>query len=226
MARTNPFASLFGRSPFKPMQEHMRVVARCASEIPGLFEALCQGDAAGVTAAKERIFALEEEADGIKNELRAHLPKSLLMPVDRRDLLEVLDMQDSIADTAQDIAGLLVERPMEVPETLKEPLLKLAVRCVDACDRAAAIIGEFDELVESGFRGRESDKVSEMVDELSAIEDETDELGMALSRELFAREDELKPVSVIFWYQLIQWIGDLADYAEKIGNRLRLLMAR
>ena len=39
-------------------------------------------------------------------------------------------------------------------------------------------------------------------------------------------EDELNPVSVIFWYQLIEWIGDLADYAEKVGNRLRLLIAR
>ena len=29
------------------------------------------------------------------------------MPVNRRDLLDVLDMQDSIADVAQDIADLL-----------------------------------------------------------------------------------------------------------------------
>ena len=65
-----------------------------------------------------------------------------------------------------------------------------------------------------------------MVDELGLIEDETDVMGMELTRELFAREDEMKPVSVVFWYQLIQWIGDLADYAEKIGNRLRLLIAR
>ena len=74
MAGTNPFASLFGRSPFKPMQEHMRVVTRCAGEMPKLFEALCADDGSGVTAAKDRIFALEEEADAIKNELRAHLP--------------------------------------------------------------------------------------------------------------------------------------------------------
>lgn len=226
MAGKNPFASLFGRSPFKPMQEHMGVVARCAGEMPTLFEALCAADSAGVNAAKDRIFALEEEADSIKNELRARLPKSLLMPVDRRDLLEVLDMQDSIADTAQDIAGLLFERPMEVPETLKEPLLKLVNRCVDACNQAATVIGELDELVESGFRGRESEKVFAMVDALGLIEDETDVMGMDLTRELFAREDEMNPVSVVFWYQLIQWIGDLADYAEKIGNRLRLLMAR
>ena len=43
---------------------------------------------------------------------------------------------------------------------------------------------------------------------------------------LFAQEDNMKPVSVMFWYQLIQWIGDLADYAEKVGDRLRLLIAR
>ena len=89
MARPTALASLFGRSPFKPMQEHISVVHECAGEVPALFEALCAGDQAGVVAAKERIFELEERADEIKNQLRAHLPRSLLLPVDRRDLLEV-----------------------------------------------------------------------------------------------------------------------------------------
>ena len=226
MARPTAFASLFGHSPFKPMQEHVAVVVECASEVPMLFEALCEGDQEKVTTAKDRIFELEEKADGIKNELRAHLPKSLMLPVDRRDLLEVLDLQDSIADSAQDIAGLLMERPMEVPEELKEPLLALVRRCVDACNQSAEIINELDELVATGFRGRETERVSLMVDELNKIENETDDMGMELTRRLFALEDQMKPVSVMFWYQLIQWIGDLADYAEKVGNRLRLLMAR
>ncbi len=226
MARSSALTSLFGRSPFKPMQTHIGVVARCAAQVPELFEALSAGDQKKVVAIKDRIYELEQEADDIKNELRAHLPKSLLLPVDRRDLLEVLDMQDSIADTAQDIAGLLFERPMEVPENLKDPLLALTRRCVDACDQAAKIIGELDELVETGFRGRESDRVSEMVAELNKIETDTDEMGTELVRQLFAQEDEMKPVSVMFWYELIQWIGDLADYAEKVGNRLRLLLAR
>ncbi len=226
MARPTTFASLFGQSPFKPMQEHIGVVVQCAAEVPALFEALCAGDQEKVAAVKDRIFELEEQADGIKNELRAHLPKSLMLPVDRRDLLEVLDMQDSIADTAQDIAGLMIERPMEVPEPLKEPLLALTRRCVDACNQSAKIINELDELVATGFRGRESEKVSEMVDELNSIENDTDVMGMELTHRLFEVEDQMKPVSVIFWYQLIQWIGDLADYAEKVGNRLRLLLAR
>ncbi len=226
MVKPSTFASLFGRSPFKAMQTHIAAVAKCAAEVPKLFEALCAGDQKKVAAVKDLIFQYEQDADDIKNELRANLPRSLMLPVDRRDLLEVLDMQDSIADTAQDIAGLLVERPMEVPETLKEPLMVLTRRCVDACDQATLIIGELDELVEMGFKGRESDKVTEMVNQLNQIESETDDLGMELTRRLFAQEDEMKPVSVMFWYQLIQWTGDLADYAEKVGNRLRLLLAR
>jgi predicted phosphate transport protein (TIGR00153 family) len=208
------------------MQQHIGVATQSAAQVPELFEALAAGDQDRVVSIKDRIYELEQEADDIKNELRAHLPKSLLLPVDRRDLLEVLDMQDSIADTAQDIAGLLFERPMTVPESLKDPLLALTRRCVDACNQAVLIIGELDELVETGFRGRESDRVSEMVAELNKIESDTDEMGTELVRRLFAQEDEMKPVSVMFWYELIQWIGDLADYAEKVGNRLRLLLAR
>jgi len=172
------------------------------------------------------IFAHEQRADDIKNELRVHLPKSLFLPVDRRDILEVLDMQDSIADTAQDIAGLLTERRMEVIEPMRAPLLALVDRCIDACHQSHKIIEELDELLEMGFGGKERGSVLEMVNELGRIEEETDDLGMELTRLLFRNEDDMKPVSVILWYDLLEWIGDLADYAEKAGNRLRLMIAR
>lgn len=226
MKTTNPMAALFGKSPFKPVQAHMRVIMDCVSEVPALFQALVDGDQAKLEAQKNLIFDKEQAADEIKNQLRGQLPKSVLMPVDRRDLLDVLAMQDSIADTAQDIAGLLLERKMEVPQGMAEPLMTLVTRCVDSCNQAGKIIEELDELVEIGFRGREAGRVEEMVDALNKIEDETDELGMQLARRLFAQEDSMSPVSVMFWYQMIQWIGDLADYAEKVGDRLRLLLAR
>jgi predicted phosphate transport protein (TIGR00153 family) len=91
---------------------------------------------------------------------------------------------------------------------------------------AATIIEELDELLAIGFRGREVDRVDEMLKELNASEDETDELGIALSRSLFNHEDELNPVSVMMWYRIIEWLGDLADYAEKVGDHLRLLIAK
>ena len=226
MSSGNTFSKLFGQSPFTALQEHMRVVLECAREVQPLIEALSAGDQARVVELKDRIFEREAEADRIKHELRAHLPKSLFMPVDRRDLLEVLLLQDTIANVAQDIAGLLIERKMTIPEFLRDPLIVLTARCVDTVEHAASVIEELDELLAIGFRGREADVVDKMLTELNAIEDETDELGIALARALFDHEDELKPVSVMMWYQIIEWIGDLADYAEKVGDHLRLLIAK
>jgi predicted phosphate transport protein (TIGR00153 family) len=204
----------------------MKAVAECCERIVPLFEALRDGNSEQILAIKEEIFSLEQEADDVKNQIRSRLPKFLLMPVDRRDLLDLLNAQDSIADTAQDIAGLLVLRKMTVPDVLKEPLMPYVKRTVDAVRQCALVIGELDELVETGFRGRVGDRVEEMVTELGAIEAETDDLGMAMTELLFKHEDEMKPLSVVFWYELIQTIGDLADYAEDVGDRLRLLIAR
>ena len=44
-------------------------------------------------------------------------------------------------------------------------------------------------------------------------------------RKIFSHEDEIDPVSLMVWRRLIHWIGDLANYSEKVGNRLRLLVA-
>ncbi|MES9964036.1 MAG: TIGR00153 family protein [Candidatus Sedimenticola sp. 20ELBAFRAG] len=226
MRTTNPIASLLGSSPFKPLQAHMRIVNECVNEVPALFDALLKGDNAVLTEQKDKIFAKEGEADLLKHELRAHMPKSLFMPVDRRDLLEMLDLQDSIANIAQDIAGLMMERDMSVPTGMGEQVEAFVQRCVDTCNHASTIIEELDELIETGFRGREASKVEEMVEALNKLEDETDEMGIALTRTLFSMEDDLKPVSVMFWYQMLQWIGELADSAEKVGDRMRLLIAR
>ena len=105
-------------------------------------------------------------------------------------------------------------------------LIALTTRCIDTCEHSLSVIEELDELLAMGFRGLEVEKVDGMLRELNEIEDETDELGIALARVLFEHEDEMKPVSVMMWYQLVEWIGDLADYAEKVGDHLRLLIAK
>lgn len=226
MVNLSPLLQLFGQSPFKPMQEHMRVVVSCANEVPALFEAVYAGDAHLIEERRKSIFNLENQADDIKNEIRTHLPKSMFLPVDRRDLLEILDLQDSIADTAQDIAGMMVVRDMAPPEALREPVMVLVRRCVDACNHLGKIMEEMDELVETGFRGTESDKVMYMIDELNKIETETDVQAIQLMKLLFDNEEEMGAVTTIMWDRVLHWIGDLANYAERVGNRHRLLLAR
>ncbi|MFH0944816.1 MAG: TIGR00153 family protein [Planctomycetota bacterium] len=225
MKGINPIASLFGRSPFKPMQEHVEVVEECAKGLIPFFEALVAGDDKGMETARKRVSDLEEQADQVKNQIRAHLPKSLFMPVDRRDLLDMLHAQDSIADSAQDVAELLTTRKMDAPDFMRAILIPYVQRNLDAVRLCRVVINELDELVEMGFKGRAADRVERMVSDLGAVESDTDRLGKEFTLKLFENEDSMKPVDVMFWYQLIEWIGDIADYAEDVGDRLRLLIA-
>ncbi len=217
-------ANLFGRSPIRPMQQHMKAAVACARQVLPLFEDMVEGRTDELASRRAEIDRLEHEADAIKNEIRSHLPKRLFLAVERRDMLEILDFQDSIADVAQDIAELADQRSMRVPEDLAEPLLELVRRVLAACDQAERIIDELDMLLETGFRGREVTRVEEMIGALSRLESETDELAERARRRLFGMEETLG-VGTVFWYQMINWVADLADYAERVGNRLRLLIA-
>lgn len=218
-------ANLFGRSPIRPMQEHMKAAVACAREVLPFVEAMAAGDQTAMTSRRAEIVRLEHEADRVKNEIRSHLPKRLFMAMERRDMLEILDAQDSIADMAQDVAELAHMRSMRVPEPLREPLFQLVRRVIEACEQSKRVIDELDELLETGFGPRETARVEEMIAELGRLESQTDQLAEAAQRQLFAIESELG-LSTIFWYQLINWIAKMADFAEKVGNRLRLLIAR
>jgi predicted phosphate transport protein (TIGR00153 family) len=220
------FARLFGgRNPLKGLQKHMPLALQCAEQVAPLMDALIKGDEEAMKAAATTIDDLEGQCDTVKHDIRMNLPKSLFLPVDRRDVLQVLHFQDSIADTAQDIAGLLLERDMAVPEHMRDPLVLYVKRCIEVVELAAEIVNHFDELLEVGFRGREVEEVEGKINSLNKAETGTDDLGSALVRSLFAHEDEMKPVSVMMWYRLFEWIGDLADFAEKVANQIRLIIA-
>jgi predicted phosphate transport protein (TIGR00153 family) len=206
------------------MQQHMATVVSCAREVLPLFEAMAAGEVERIPALRARVDELEHEADRIKNEIRGHLPKRLFMAFERRDMLEILHSQDSIADTAQDIAELVDQRSMALPAAFRDSALELVRRSIAACEQAERIVNELDELVETGFRGREVSRVEEMIGELNRIESDTDELQDRAIRQLFAAEGELG-VATFFWWELLGWVADLADHAERVGNRLRLLIA-
>jgi predicted phosphate transport protein (TIGR00153 family) len=226
MKTTNPLARLLRKSPFKPLQEHMRVVAKCMDEFMPLFEALFEKDQRRVKEIAEKIDKIESEADEIKNGLRLNLPKTLFLPVARRDLLVLISEQDSIADAVENIAGILIVREMKVPEAMRDLLMELIQATIDTFNKALKVIEELDELLEVGFRGKYSSIVTDMVVDLKQTEEITDDLAKDLNRILFSLEDQLKPVSVIFWYKLIKEIGEVANHSENVGDRILPFLSR
>ena len=105
---------LFGRSPFHLIQRHMDQVAKCIERMGEALEAFAQGSYDDLGPFALEVSSLEHQADQIKDDIRNHLFRRFLMPVDRSRVLEVLSLQDNLADTAEDVCVLLTMRPCTV----------------------------------------------------------------------------------------------------------------
>ena len=226
MAISNPLTNLFGRSPIKPMQDHMVAACDVANQLPDFFKAVIAADWAEAERIQQLIAEKENHADELKKNLRLHLPKSLFLPVPRTDLLELLSMQDAIANCARDIAGIMLGRKMLIPASIQPSVVEFVQSAINAANQALKAINELDELLEAGFAGREINVVETIIEELDDLEHRADKLEVSLRAELFAIEEQLPPVKVMFLYRVIDTIGDLSNCAQKVGSRLQLLLAR
>ena len=223
---SNYFSKIFSRSPFTAMQEHMLIVNQCVHKLSPFFDAALKDDHTKAKEVYKEIGKLENKADALKKKLRLHMPKGLFMPVARRDLLELLLVQDKAANQSKDIAGLITGRMMSFPDKLATLLPEYVKRCEDACQQATKVINELDELVETGFAGREIEIVASIINELDAIEKDTDKMQIKIRAALMKIEKNLPPVDVMFYYKVIEGIGEVADISQRIGSRVELLLAK
>lgn len=218
--------SLFKKSPFGPVQEHMKKSAEAAMLVAELLEHLISGDQEQVRLLAKRISQAECEADEIKNSVRDHLPRSLFMPVARGDVIRMLSTQDAVADCAEDVGVLLTLRVMPVPSWLEQPLRDFGTGVLKCVSQADLIMAELDVLVEASFGGPEAERVLSMVDELNRMEHEADKLQDSIAKLIFAHEDDMKPVAVFMWSKIFNKLGDIANHAENVGDRIRMFVAR
>jgi len=222
----NSIFGVFAKSPIKPIQMHIDKVTACSELLVSFFHASAKPDWVEAEIIRKEISKLEKQADELKRELRLTLPKGLFMPIARGDLIELVNRQDKIANTAKDIAGRIYGRQLQIPNEIFTDFIAYVVRCVDAIKQARKAINELDELLETGFKGREVEIVTQMIEVLESIEDDTDTLQIRLRRSLLAVEKHYNPVDVMFLYQIVEWVGQLADHSELIGTQLELILAR
>lgn len=216
--------NLFGRSPFAPLASHMEEVAVCVNLLNELFDALNKKDYERLEQVAKKIGEQEHKADLTKNNIRNHLPKNLFLAIDRGQLLEILSLQDNIADQAEDIAVLATLKQIEVIPAFREEFQLFLVKNLETFNGARKIIKELHELLESSFGGIEAEKVRSMVDEVSFKEHEVDLIQRKLLKILFASEDKLSYSSFYLWQKIFQALGAISNLSENLANRIRMTL--
>jgi len=217
---------LFGKSPFGALQNHMGKVKECVDLIEPMVGALFAEDFDEVKRIAKEVMKLEHNADEVKNSIRDRLPKSLFLPVDRRDLLVLLSAQDDVADYVEDLGVILTLRHTRVPEALREPMGDFVGRVLMVYGKSAELVDQLDELLQASFGGPESEKVMHMIEELEKLEWEADKRQYKVAQELYAQEDKISNLDIMVLVEALQKLGQIANSAESIGKQVRLFISK
>ena len=226
MTGKDNITSLFGKSPISPLQKHMKQVHSCLKDFGVFAMAAKSKDWEKAEITHISIGKREQKADVLKKKLRMNLPSTFMMPFSRRDLLDVLLIQDSIANITKDLAGLMMSRKMVFPEEFADDFIDLSKLCIKTSAAALDAINELDELLETAFSSRERKIVDKMIKKVNELEHETDVAQELIRNKLYLLEASLPPVDVMFYYRAIEWLGETADAAQKVGSRFEVMLTK
>ena len=190
-----------------------------------MFEAVRDSKYDDLQALAKKTFKAEHQADLIKDDIRQTIPKRFFLPVYRGDLLGYVKLQDDMADSVEDIAVLLTIKNLELPEVLVELTFEYVAKVEGVCHKTCEIADFLPTLVDGDMVGDEAERALSMVAEVEKAEWEADRIQYTLSQKLFALEDEMKATDILLWFRVFGELGQLANFAEKTGDRLRRMLS-
>ena len=218
--------SLFGRSPFGPLVEHTKKVHECVDQIKPLITALINENFEEIERLHDVVSKLEYEADRLKHGIREQLPRRHFLPVERVEIDNFLRCQDRMADKVEDFAVILTLRKTKVHPELKEQFLDFVEQIFQVTGTLMGAAVELQNLAEVSFGGAEANLVMELIAGLGEEEWKADRMARKLSQKIYSLENELDPITIIFYEKIVLTLGSIANHAENAGDVLRRMMIK
>lgn len=211
---------LFGRSPFSQIQQHMDQVNKCIEKMSEVLAAVKEGKFEVVEDLTYEVSKLEHQADQIKDDIRERLLKRFFMPIDRSEVLEILSLQDSLADTAEDVCKVLTIRKLPFPDDVRGDFDKFVDLNINACGICALIISQLDELIEAGFGGVEAERIRGLAKDAAFAEHQADVVQMSLLKKLYAHDVDFTTGEFHLWMRVTRTLGRLSNISENLADRV------
>jgi hypothetical protein len=216
--------NLFQRSPFENCFKHAVRVAQCGPIFVEAVQRYFEGDSERFSLLKEEIRDIEAEADRIKRNIRAHLPFSILMPVEKSVFFTFLREADKVVDCVKNALYWMSYYDLSIPPDIQKDYMTLVKEAGD-------YLGLLPEMVLRGdnfFKSRmEADRqaVKDIIREIRFREKESDDLEKTIFIRLCA-DKEMPSKTFFVMMRLVETTGDIADHLENASDMMRAMIAR
>jgi len=214
---------VFGYSPFRSLAQHARMCGRAVGLLQRQFEALRLENYEKVEELRDEIDELEHHADQIKEEIRGNVTKSLMLPVDRHDLLEFLKVQDDIINNCEHVGHMVTFRRVKAPHDVWDEFSVLLSKLMEIVNQYEEMVESIRQLIDTSFSKREVERVMEYVPVIEQLEHECDLIQIGLHTRLFNLEDA-NPLDVHLMVTWVVHLGYIANAAARASDRFRIMV--
>lgn len=162
-----------------------------------------------------KIHEVESLADDICGEIEVMMYSKAIFPESRGDILGLLETMDRVPNQAESALRMILNQYIEIPREYNKKILQLT----DTCCRAAEAMRTAGEKLFSDYT-----TATVVIGKIDELESEADKIEANLIEKIFA--SDMDGFKKIMLRDLVKSIAQIADRAENVGDRIRIIVAK
>lgn len=152
------------------------------------------------------VHGVEHAADLGKHEMMSELARAFITPIEREDILELMQELDDVTD---DIEDVLIRTYIFHILSIREDALRFADIISRCCGEMLKMMKEFRDF-------RKSKTIHEMIVAINDLEEEGDRLYTEAVRRLFMHSKD--PIELMVWREIFDRMEKCCDACEHVAN--------
>lgn len=152
------------------------------------------------------IHKLENEADHIVHEMREYLIKDFLPPIDREDIVEIVNKLDNIEDGIDEI---LINTKILGIDEINSDVIELIYILVKCCEAVREIFLDFNNF-------KKAELIKEKTINVNNLEEQGDRVYESIMSKLY--RNETNPIELVKWTNIYKCLEDTIDCCESAAD--------
>ena len=163
----------------------------------------------------DEIHAIEHEADINKHKLMQKLAKEFITPIEREDIILLLQQIDNVTDFIEDVVRKMF---MYNTMSMRTEALEFAAIIKQCCYESRDALNELP-----GFQ-KNCERLEEAIVKVNDYEEQGDRLYCAAMRRLYCENAE--SLERITWTKLFDWMEACCDACEDVMESVELVIMK
>ena len=198
------------------IQSYCEQVMICIEHFQKTFEEACVDfSRETIQRGYERAHIAEGRADDIRRELENLMYSRAVFPESRGDIVGLVETIDRVPNSAESAIRMILTQHISLPKEICgeiASLVRVCSRCVQATiDGVAKLFRNFVD-------------ASNIIGKIDELESEADRIEEALIDRIFS--SDVSDLQKILLRDLVDKIASVADRAENVGDRIRIMVAK